>query len=183
MSDHHIPKQPLYGELWQDKRTVGGQRKFLKDSLKILLKGFHINSGSCQKQASDRCSWCQLITIGANTEEERRFLQAERKWKCKRPESTPSIPIFVPPAEEDSSAIFKPISCIRAHQLGWHHITLDNEGQTTLQELIGNFWAIALYVSSKESCFMPNAGLWMKFHIRLVFVPWCINSKITSPKM
>ena len=79
MPDDRIPKQHLYGELCHGKRTVGGQRKRFKDSLKVSLKDFNISTESWESLASDRPRWRHLITKGANTAEERRSLQAEQK--------------------------------------------------------------------------------------------------------
>ena len=47
MHDDRIPKQLFYGELCHGKRTVGGQRKRFKDSLKVSLKDFNISTESC----------------------------------------------------------------------------------------------------------------------------------------
>jgi len=79
MPDDRIPKQLFYGELCSGKRTVGGQRKRYKDSLKVSLKDFNISTESWESLASDRPSWRQLITKGAHAAEERRSRQADEK--------------------------------------------------------------------------------------------------------
>ncbi|KAL9961518.1 hypothetical protein ACROYT_G030473 [Oculina patagonica] len=79
MPDDHIPKQLFYGELCSGKRTVGGQRKRYKDSLKVSLKDFNISTESWESLASDRPSWRQCITKGAQAAEKRRSCQAEEK--------------------------------------------------------------------------------------------------------
>ena len=88
MPDDRIPKQPLYGELCHGKRTVGGQRKRFKDSLKVSLKDFNISTESWESLASDRPRWRHLITKGANTAEERRSLQAEQKRAARKARAT-----------------------------------------------------------------------------------------------
>ena len=54
MPDHRIPKQLLYGELASGKRSVGGQRKRFKDSLKTSLKAMNIDWESWESHALDR---------------------------------------------------------------------------------------------------------------------------------
>ena len=65
MSDERIPKQLFYGELSEGIRKVGGQKKRFKDSLKVSLKNFSINTDSWETLAADRPTWCSLITHGA----------------------------------------------------------------------------------------------------------------------
>ncbi|XP_063593893.1 uncharacterized protein LOC134770856 [Penaeus indicus] len=84
MSDHRIPKQLFYGELCQGKRRVGGQRKRYKDSLKVSLKDFNIESESWESLASDTPTWRCLIAKGATTAEERRSLQTETKREARK---------------------------------------------------------------------------------------------------
>ena len=43
MEDSRIPKRLLYGQLKDEKRTKGGQRKRFKDTLKASLKAFNID--------------------------------------------------------------------------------------------------------------------------------------------
>ena len=44
MPDKRIPKQLLYGEFAHGKRSVGGQKKRFKDTLKIFLKFVDIDT-------------------------------------------------------------------------------------------------------------------------------------------
>ena len=43
MGDERLPKRLLYGELREGKRSVGGQRKCYKDTLKVALNKFQID--------------------------------------------------------------------------------------------------------------------------------------------
>ena len=43
MLQNRLPKQMLCGELCEDKRSVGGQKKRFKDCLKVSLKDININ--------------------------------------------------------------------------------------------------------------------------------------------
>ena len=74
MHDDPISKQLFYGKLCHGKRTVGGQQKRFKDSLKVSLKDFNISTESWESLASNRPCWRHLINKGANTVEERRTL-------------------------------------------------------------------------------------------------------------
>ena len=84
MPDDRIPKQLFYGELCSGKRTVGGQRKHYKDSLKVSLKDFNISTESWETLASDKPFWRQLITKGAHAAEERRSRKAEVKQAVRK---------------------------------------------------------------------------------------------------
>ena len=79
MSDDRLPKQLLYGELCKGKRSVGGQKKRFKDSLKVTLKSLDINVTTWEALAQDRASWRSNITMGAREAEARRTADAERK--------------------------------------------------------------------------------------------------------
>ena len=84
MADDRIPKQLLYGELSNGKRKVGGQKKRFKDSLKVSLKDFCINTDTWESLAADRPAWRSAITAGANTAEQRRLHQAEEKRQMRK---------------------------------------------------------------------------------------------------
>ena len=45
-SASHVLKQLLYSQLFEGKRSVGGQKKRYKDTLKVSLKGLNIEVGS-----------------------------------------------------------------------------------------------------------------------------------------
>ena len=61
-----IPKQLLYGELSQDQRSRGGQKKRFKDTLKSSLKAFSIDDDSWQLLSSDRDQWRGIVHDGAS---------------------------------------------------------------------------------------------------------------------
>lgn len=69
MAADRIPKQLLYEELCQGKRTLGEQRKWSKDSLKASLKDFNISIESWESLASDRPSRLDLIVKGTHAAE------------------------------------------------------------------------------------------------------------------
>ena len=77
-----IPKQLLYGELCHGKRTVGGQRKRFKDSLKVTLKDFNISTESWESLASDRPRWRHLITKGASQHSRGASVPSSRAEAC-----------------------------------------------------------------------------------------------------
>ena len=84
MSDSRIPKQLFYGELRHGERSVGGQRKRYKDTLKVYLKDFNIDVDSWESSASDRPAWRSLINKGALHSEARRTEAAKEKRKTRK---------------------------------------------------------------------------------------------------
>ena len=50
MRDDRIPKQLLYGELCQGKRSVGGQRKRFTNNLRVSLIDFSIHTHTWEEQ-------------------------------------------------------------------------------------------------------------------------------------
>ena len=69
MDSERIPKQLLYGELTHGKRCRGWLKKMFKDSLKVSLKSFDIDTNSWENQAQDRPSWRALTTKDSRTSE------------------------------------------------------------------------------------------------------------------
>ena len=49
MPDERLPKNVLYGDLQDGKRSQGGQKKRYKDTLKVSLKGFNIPTESWEQ--------------------------------------------------------------------------------------------------------------------------------------
>jgi len=84
MPDERIPKQLLYGELSEGRRSVGGQKKRFKDTLKASLKSFDIDTTTWDKVAEDRPTWRNLIHKGCQSYEERRTAEAKQKRELRK---------------------------------------------------------------------------------------------------
>jgi len=96
MPDQRIPKRLLYGELNQGKRSLGGQRKRFKDTLKVSLKAFNIAPDHWEEAAQDRTYWRSSVHKGAQHCEANRTGAAEkrrqnRKARAADPQSVPTI--------------------------------------------------------------------------------------------
>ena len=57
MPDHQLPKRMFYGELQQEKRSIGSQKKHYKDTRKLSLKAFNISIDTWEQIACDRGKW------------------------------------------------------------------------------------------------------------------------------
>ena len=75
MPDERLPKKVLYGELQEGKRSLGGQKKRYKDTLKASLKGFNIPIDPWEQAAQNRTKWRCLINKGASQFEEKRICE------------------------------------------------------------------------------------------------------------
>ena len=84
MSDDRLPKQLLYGELKEGKRTVGGQKKRYKDTLKSTLKELKISTDNWEAVASDRPAWRTAVRTGARSAESRRITAAQSKRAARK---------------------------------------------------------------------------------------------------
>jgi len=84
MSDSRIPKQLLYRELSRGGRTIGGQRKRYKDSLKAYLKDFNIDVTTCENAASDRLAWQSIVHRDALHSEFLRSNTAKEKRQTRK---------------------------------------------------------------------------------------------------
>ena len=90
MDDTRLPKIALYGELSSGVRSVGGQRKQYKDTLKQSLKSCAINVEKWEIIAVDRTSWRSTIAHGiSHFESRRRELAEERRAARKAKKSHP----------------------------------------------------------------------------------------------
>ena len=90
-----LSKKVLYGELHEEKRTQGGQKKHYKDTLKASLKDFNIPTESWEQAAQDRTKWHCLINKGTSQFEAKGICEAERnrkerKARAKGPSSDPA---------------------------------------------------------------------------------------------
>lgn len=90
MPENRIPKQLLYGELSSGGRSVGGQKKRFKDSLKVSLKCFNIDTNTWESQAQNRPSWRAQISRGANYAETMRTNVAKEKRQLRKTRSASS---------------------------------------------------------------------------------------------
>jgi len=93
MSDERIPKQLLYGELSTGSRTHGGQKKRFKDSLKVSLKSFNIDTDTWEELAQNRSSWRAQVSKGAMSAEENRTGTAKEKRHLRKTRSTSTTSI------------------------------------------------------------------------------------------
>ncbi|XP_013794655.1 glutamate receptor ionotropic, delta-2-like [Limulus polyphemus] len=84
MPADRIPKQVLYGELSEGKRSVGGQKKRFKDCLKPSLQEFDINHVNWESLAQDRFLWRTKVRQGLVTAECKCRLVAEGKRAARK---------------------------------------------------------------------------------------------------
>ena len=96
MPDSRIPKQLFYGELHQGKRTVGGQRKRYKDSLKASLKEFSIPIQNWEALALNRSQWRSHISQGAAFADSVKTCSAEAKRAAKKTRQASAIDSSAP---------------------------------------------------------------------------------------
>ena len=79
MPDERLPQKVLYGELQARKRSLGGQKKRYRDTLKASLKDFNMPTESWEQIAQDLTKWRGLIRRGAGEYEAKRISEAEQK--------------------------------------------------------------------------------------------------------
>ena len=84
MSDDRLPKQLLYGELCYGKRSLGGQKKRFKDTLKKTLTSFNIDVTNWEVCAQDRPLWRSMIYTGARTAETNMIAEAQKKRAARK---------------------------------------------------------------------------------------------------
>ena len=84
MSDDRLPKQLLCGELCYGKRSLGGQKKRFKDTLKKTLTSFNIDVTNWEVCAQDRPLWRSMIHTGARTAETNRIAEAQKKRAARK---------------------------------------------------------------------------------------------------
>ena len=77
-------KRLLYGELQEGKRSVGGQRKRYKDTLKVALNNFQIDPDTWEDAAANRSEWRSRVAEGAAGYEEDRLTRAENKRRMRK---------------------------------------------------------------------------------------------------
>jgi hypothetical protein len=70
MPDNRLPRQILYGQLAEGRRTIGGQYKRFKDCAKNTLKRCDIPSGEREALSEGRLLWRTVCAEGLETFEE-----------------------------------------------------------------------------------------------------------------
>ncbi|KAJ1204408.1 hypothetical protein NDU88_008186 [Pleurodeles waltl] len=81
---HTPPKKLLCGELAEDKRTQGGQKKCFKDTMKVSMRSSGIDLDSWETLAQDRPDWQSYIGKGATSYEQSKNAEGQKKYElCK----------------------------------------------------------------------------------------------------
>lgn len=89
MPPNRLPRQVLYSELTQGRRTVGGQRKRYKDCLKANLKCCNIPPDQFEIMAADRSEWRNTCAAAAQVFNEK-YDEAANERRARR--HCPSVP-------------------------------------------------------------------------------------------
>ena len=105
MPENRLPKRIFFGELQEGKRSVGGQKKRFKDTLKVSLKAFGIDPASWETVALNRSHWRSALHKGASRCEENRTLAAEQRRQARKSRAN------APSASQDFS--IKCPQCVR----------------------------------------------------------------------
>jgi len=84
MGEERLPKRLLYVELQEGKRSVGGQRKGYKDTLKVALNKFQIDPDTWEDTAANRSEWRSRVAEGAVDYEEDCLTRAENKRRIRK---------------------------------------------------------------------------------------------------
>ena len=92
MNNERLPKQILYGEMREGRRSVGGQRKRHKDHVKSILRKFEINPSHLENLAADRAEWRSICHKGAAIFEEKMHeSMRQRRERRHQRESQPPL--------------------------------------------------------------------------------------------
>ena len=121
MTDERLPKRILYGELVNGARSRGGQKKRFKDTLKVSLKDFGIDTDSWETVAKNRSAWRGAVKQGATTFETQRTTLAKtrreaRKASSSRSSSTSAGSLSCPHCTRTFRARIGLISHLRTHR-------------------------------------------------------------------
>ena len=86
----------FFGKLQHGKRSLGGQKKRFKDTLKVSLKAFGISHNSREQAAMERPKWWASIRSGAKSHKANRITAAEqrsqdRKSRASKPPTAATI--------------------------------------------------------------------------------------------
>ena len=88
MADNRLPKQMLYGQLKEGKRTQGGQKKRYKDNIKTHLRQCHLSLTSWEEVALQRSMWSRMVHEGTSHLEKDLHRAAEHKRQQRKERST-----------------------------------------------------------------------------------------------
>ena len=92
MDNDRLPKQVLYGEISEGRRSVGGQKKRHKDHVKSILRKYDIDPSHLENLASDRAKWRNVCHRGARIFEEKRHEEMrEKRERRHQRESQPPL--------------------------------------------------------------------------------------------
>mgnify|MGYP001791614943 CR=1 FL=1 len=92
MPDTRLPKQIMYSELEDGKRTRGGQRKWYKDTLHRSLKQCFIRTKTGEGLATDRNAWRSSIHNRAKIVEENKRNKREEKRAARKASLSTATP-------------------------------------------------------------------------------------------
>ena len=95
MDEYCLPKRLFYGELSAGKRSVGGQYKRYKDTLKATMKNFQIDPDNWEQAALDRPTWRSLIHKGGRVFESNRIANAEKKRELQKQRLNSELPLEI----------------------------------------------------------------------------------------
>ncbi len=93
MADDRIPKQLLYGELAQGKRSHGGQKKRFKDTLKHNMIKCNIDPSSFEALAADRPMWRGTVKNNTMLFERKRCDEAISKRLIRKQNQSQVVPM------------------------------------------------------------------------------------------
>ena len=91
MPRSRIPKQLLYGELTEGKRSVGGQLLRFKDTLKRSMKECYLDPSKLEELAEDRPLWRSEVKSGLQRFEEDRHLKLQERREKRHRVSNPVL--------------------------------------------------------------------------------------------
>ena len=117
MDEDRLPKQLLYGELAEGRRSAGGQLRRYKDIAKRTLKACHMQPECLEGQASDRQQWRTLTRAGLALFDEDRTRWLNERRERRHRENQPTGPDYpCPECGQRCGSRIGLVSHLRAHQ-------------------------------------------------------------------
>ncbi|KAJ8397138.1 hypothetical protein AAFF_G00009920 [Aldrovandia affinis] len=105
-----LPKQILYGQLKEEQRTQGGQKKRYKDNIKTHLRKCRFNLNSWEEVALNRNLWSRMVYEGTAQQEKDLYHATEEKRQQRKERSTTKMG---PPTTTTRTTIHKCPHCNR----------------------------------------------------------------------